>query len=242
MSAATKSSIVKNVYKLNDFIYSFELMVEESFPFKAGQYGSIFMDTVQTRPFSIASSPKKCLDKKIIRFIIGPHPDGVAEGFIKNLKIGDSVNYRAPFGIFTLENTIPDYMTKDFSNLSLVFVATSTGIAPIVAMIEHLCDIQFKGKVVLYFGMRKSEDRMMEDEFVEIKQKLNFEYYISLSQEENINPEEKNVFKGYVSDPLLARQNKDDYFYICGSTKNVSAISEKLNDNGIQNIFFENYG
>src|SRR5690349_20597423 len=124
-----------SIKKVNSYIFDIWISIDTQFTFKAGQFISLFVNDTESRAFSIASSPRIALEQKQIRLLIGPYPDGKTETFLNKSKAGDKVKLRGPFGIFTLENTIPEmHALSNPINPSISFIATSTGIAPLLSM------------------------------------------------------------------------------------------------------------
>jgi NAD(P)H-flavin reductase len=229
-------------------MYDIWISVDMPFLFKAGQFISLFVAENQARAFSIASSPKHAIESNRIRLILGPYPSGITEKFLENIKQGSPVKFRGPFGIFTLQNTMPTVFgtetllennDSEFGNIA--FIATSTGIAPHLGMLEYLSDVSYKKQVHLYLGLRHIEDIILKEEFEEYKKKLNFEYFYCLSQS-GIDQNFDHIYKGYVTEHALKNQKVKDYCYLCGSTSVVSSMSDTLKQNKYENIFFENYG
>ena len=245
---------VDKISKSNDYIWDLSIKIDMPIFFKAGQFISLFIDDKEARPLSIASSPRLSLDENKIRLIIGPKPEGNLFNFISNLKPNDPIRFRGPFGIFTLENTIFNTnnpadqqnsiteSTNAIENKDIVFIATSTGIAPLLGMTEYLADIQYKGKVIIYFGLRFSRDIFLIEDFKKLKDRLNFEYFFNISKPEINELEEGNIKHGYVTHEVLNNQKIEDYCFICGSTTTVSAITDILKQHQFKNIFLENYG
>ncbi|MEI7603993.1 MAG: FAD-binding oxidoreductase [bacterium] len=243
MISQTISGKIQSIIKLNNYIYGVNLKINGPFLFKAGQFISYFINDKQARAYSIASSPRLAIDKNELNLIVGPHPGGDSEKYYQNAKVGDECQFRGPFGIFTMEKTLPIYNSNEFnSERSIVYIATSTGIAPFLSMIEYLADIGYKNKIVLYFGVRYQEDIFLLDVFEDLKKRLNFTYYICISKPSNDLQESENIKFGYVTENVIKYQNNEDYCYICGSTVNVQSISTKLNESNFKNVYFENYG
>lgn len=240
MIRAIYTGKVLDIKKTNDYIFDIWVSVDLPFTFKAGQFISLFIEDTQARAYSVASTPSLSEKEKKIRLIIGPFPNGRTEKYLNNLKAGDSIKFRGPFGIFTFQNTIPEVLNTNNNNLKdIIFIATSTGIAPFLSMLEYLVDIQYKGKVFLYFGLRHVNEIILTKELEDIKEKLNFDYKYCISQDEF--EETNEIKKGYVT-PYVLKHESTNSFYLCGSTMVISSIAEVLHDNGFTNLFYENYG
>ena len=235
---------IETVTQVNHYMFDLTIHVDIPFLFKAGQFISLFIDEKEARPLSLASSPRLSIDQQKIRLIIGPHPEGKLIKYICSLKKGDPIRFRGAFGVFTLENTIfnGDIIEPKEISDSLVFAATSTGIAPLLGMIEYLADIKYQNKVRLYFGLRNQEDICFLEDFLRIKGSINFDYFYSISQLNNNMINSQNISKGYITQNILNNQSNKDYVYICGSTKVVINVTDTLKENNYIKIFTENYG
>jgi NAD(P)H-flavin reductase len=113
--------------------------------FKAGQHLNLILANGERRDFSMANPPRESDGAQLhIRHV----PGGAFTGHVfDGLKQGDILKTEVPFGDFTLRE----------SNKPIVFVAGSTGFAPIKAMIE---DAFIKGvdrEMALYWGARRLE-------------------------------------------------------------------------------------
>lgn len=227
--------------KVNSFIYEIWVKSDLPFTFKAGQFVSFFISDREARAYSIASSPRYNIDENKFRLIIGPTPGSASDKYIENLNVGESVKFRGGFGIFTIDRIIPDISYLD-PNSQFVFIATNTGIAPFISMLEYLADLKVKNQISVYFGIRHYNDLMFEENFIELEKKLNLKYYYCISQPEERKNENLIFHHCYVTPLVIANQSAKDYFFICGSTKVVTSISTALRESSFPNIFFENYG
>ena len=137
------------------------------FTFKAGQFVSFFISEREARAYSVASSPRHNIDEGKFRLIIGPSKGSASDKYIESLQIGDRVKFRGGFGIFTIDKIIPDISYLD-PNSQLVFIATNTGIAPFISMLEYLADLGFKNQVSVYFGIRYYADLFFENNLISL--------------------------------------------------------------------------
>jgi NAD(P)H-flavin reductase/ferredoxin len=111
--------------------------------FKAGQHLNVILDNGERRDFSMANPPA---ESDGVQLHIRHVPGGAVTGFIFNeLKRGDLVRIEVPFGDFTLRE----------SDRPLLFVAGSTGFAPIASMIEDALRKGIARPMHLYWGARR---------------------------------------------------------------------------------------
>jgi NAD(P)H-flavin reductase len=111
--------------------------------FKAGQYVSILMDNGERRDFSMANAPQESDGIQLhVRLVEG---GAFTTHVFEALKRGDHLKVEVPFGSFTLRD----------SDKPILFVAGSTGFAPIKAMIEDAFERGIDRDMTLYWGARR---------------------------------------------------------------------------------------
>jgi NAD(P)H-flavin reductase/ferredoxin len=111
--------------------------------FKAGQHLNLILDNGERRDFSMANPPRESDGAQLhIRHV----PGGAFTTYVfEQLRRGDSLKVEVPFGDFVLRD----------SDKPILFVAGSTGFAPIQSIIE---DMMMKGvdrQMTLYWGARQ---------------------------------------------------------------------------------------
>jgi NAD(P)H-flavin reductase/ferredoxin len=115
----------------------------ERVKFKAGQYVSILMDNGERRDFSMANPPQESDGVQLhVRHVQG----GAFTTYVfEQLKPGDHLRVEAPQGGFVLRD----------SAKPILFVAGSTGFAPIKSMIEDAFVKGIDRDMTLYWGARQ---------------------------------------------------------------------------------------
>jgi NAD(P)H-flavin reductase/ferredoxin len=111
--------------------------------FKAGQHLNLILDNGERRDFSMANPPRESDGAQLhIRHV----PGGAFTSYVFNeLKPGDHLKVEIPFGEFTLrESTKP-----------ILFVAGSTGFAPIASIIQDMAIKGIARDMTLYWGARR---------------------------------------------------------------------------------------
>jgi NAD(P)H-flavin reductase/ferredoxin len=111
--------------------------------FKAGQHLNLILDNGERRDFSMANPPR---ESDGVQLHIRHVPGGAFTGYVFNeLKCGDHLRVEIPFGDFTLRD----------SGKPILFVAGSTGFAPIASMIEDAFTKRVERDMTLYWGARQ---------------------------------------------------------------------------------------
>ena len=113
--------------------------------FKAGQHLNLILDNGERRDFSMANPPRESDGAHLhIRHV----PGGEFTSYVfERLKRGDRLRVEIPFGEFNLRE----------SDKPILFVAGSTGFAPIKSMIEDMFIKGINRDVTLYWGARRLE-------------------------------------------------------------------------------------
>ena len=222
--------------KLSPDTFEFTFLCKEpnAIDFLPGQYLIIVFDKegeTKRKYYSISSplrqseseaSPKQ--EKSKLEFIVKIIENGVGSQYLINLKEGAEVLLQGPAGMFVLKD---DTKQK-------VFIATGTGIAPILSMIRTYAEV-IKTNFRLIWGIKKNEDLYYYDTLRSIAEKYNnFSFEIFISREEPKSRENNNILHGRVNigiDKLLnnPETNKEELeFYISGDRDIVDSIREYL--------------
>ena len=98
------------------------------FDFVPGQFVScVAVDDrgkTQTRAYSIASAPRE----NMLDLCVNRVESGFFSNFLCDLEVGQTIQFHGPHGFFTLRQPLTDS----------IFIATGTGIAPILGFVQYL--------------------------------------------------------------------------------------------------------
>jgi NAD(P)H-flavin reductase/ferredoxin len=110
--------------------------------FKAGQHLNLLLDNGERRDFSMANAPRESDGAQLhIRHV----PGGAFSTYVfEKLRRGDMLKVEVPFGDFVLRD----------SNKPILFVAGSTGFAPVKSIIEDMMVKGIAREATLYWGAR----------------------------------------------------------------------------------------
>jgi len=220
--------------KLNENTFHLELKFKNSgFNFKAGQFVLVYRNlngNEDKRAFSIASSPSK----ETIELLIRKYENGVLSLYLFNLKKGEFLKIRGPFGLFNVKSPLKD---------ETIFIAGGTGIAPLRSMIYEILKESPDKKVSLIFGFRYEHDFFFQNEIENLKNIYNnFRFYACSTK-----PSDGwGGFKGRVTEIIPSIINSPDNkdVYICGPNPMINEVLnlliKKLNFKKEQ-IFFERW-
>jgi len=131
---------------------SLERPAGESLDFFAGQYLDVLLQDGARRSFSFANAPH---DNEFIELHIRRIEGGrFTTHVFANMQVGDEVRIEGPLGTF-LEDDDPDVPT--------IFLAGATGFAPVKSILEHRFHIAWRGRMLLYWGVRVRADLYMAE-------------------------------------------------------------------------------
>jgi NAD(P)H-flavin reductase len=119
----------------------------EHISFYAGQYINILLEDGAKRSFSFATAPQ--VNDRIelhIRRIAGGRYTGQV---FERMRAGDPVRFEGPLGAFFL---------REDSEKPIIFVAGSTGFAPVKSMLEYAFSRGVRRRMLLYWGTRSLKD------------------------------------------------------------------------------------
>ena len=114
----------------------------------AGQYINVILaPDGAKRSFSFAAAPGR---SDLVELHVRLIPGGRYTTYVfERMKVGELVDFEGPLGAFHL---------REDGDKPILFVAGSTGFAPVKSMLEHAFAIGMKRRMVLYWGVRRPED------------------------------------------------------------------------------------
>src|SRR4051812_19838508 len=169
--------------------------------FKAGQHLNLILNNGERRDFSMANPPRESDGAQLhIRHV----PGGAFTSHVfEKLQRGDRLKLEIPFGDFTLRD----------SGKPILFVAGSTGFAPIRSIIEDMFIRNTRRDVTLYWGARTRGGLYSELPGKWTEQNPLFKYVPVISDPPEPGIRHNLVHKAVLEDhPRLARFQA----YVCG--------------------------
>ena len=186
-----------------------------SFEFLPGQYVNIIKGSIK-RSYSIAGAK----ELNTLEFYIKNYEQGQMSKYVfGEAKENDLLRVEGPFGSFFL---------RENSLQNLIFLATGTGIAPILSMLQSSDNRELLSKrnIYLFHGGRFKDD-LIEQDFL---RHSDIHYYPTLSREKI-----DNFHFGYIQNILLGEKIDLNYAttYACGSEKMINDAKSLLIDAGL---------
>ena len=119
----------------------------ERIAFYAGQYINVLLEDGARRSFSFATAPR---ESARIELHIRRIPGGRYTGHVfEQMRAGDKVRFEGPLGAFFL---------REDTDKPIIFVAGSTGFAPVKSMLEYAFAKGLRRRMLLYWGTRHLAD------------------------------------------------------------------------------------
>jgi len=208
---------------------------DQPFDFHPGQYVDIRIPgTDEHRSFSMANTPA---DRGRLEFMIKLYPGGRFSGLLADgsLSIGDDLEIRGPYGVFTL---------REASERPLLFIGGGAGMAPILSLLRAMAERGATRPAAYYYGARGERDLFHLAEIAGLGEALaDFRFVPALSE-----PGDAAAFEGETGlitdvvdrgEPSLAAIDA----YLCGPPPMVDAAIELLKARGVpeQQIFFDKF-
>ncbi len=226
--------ILTNNETIREKVYLLTFETDKLIKHRAGQYIT-FEIKGQQRAYSILKTWENN-ENNYIQLLISTWPGGVASQEFEKIDIGQKLIGYGPMGRFVLKK----------NNLKKVFIATGTGIVPLLAMAKRVKEQKLDINLRFYFGIRNAS----EDYLSEMLKKLqvgykNIKRQICCSKENKTL--ESPYRQGRVTDALrhdILDQDNECEYYICGNPKMVEEVEKILKiDKQISadNIHLEKY-
>jgi CDP-4-dehydro-6-deoxyglucose reductase, E3 len=153
-AARAWSATVESLQRLAPDVMQVILKLDagERIAFYAGQYINILLEDGEKRSFSFATAPavNERIELHIRRIPGGRYTAHVFE----RMRAGERVRFEGPLGSFFL---------REDSDKPMIFVAGSTGFAPVKSMLEYAFARGIKRRMYLYWGVRQAEDLYLRE-------------------------------------------------------------------------------
>lgn len=144
-------------------LYEIEIEGKKPLGHKPGQFVEVSVFGVGEAPISVSSSPTR-LPKS---FELGIRKVGNVTNAIHNMRIGDIVGIRGPFGTY--------FPFDKLEGRDLLFVAGGIGLVPARSFINYALDNKKKyGRIIVLFGSRSPAERLFVNELTQWREQVEF--------------------------------------------------------------------
>ncbi len=215
----TISCNIFNIEQLSDFIYKVILEPKSPVDFKPGQYIEVVLNESDSRPFSIASTPK-C--DKLELHIGASKQNGYAMEVIQHCQNNDVIQISEAKGHAEF---------KPGDN-PLVLIAGGTGFSYVRSIAKHLEQINYQAPVHLFWGVKNQAALYEHQELTDwADNHANFHYHPVVEEDESWEG-----LSGMVHLSVLETLNNpgDFNYYIAGPFPMVAAIRDLYTEKGIK--------
>ena len=230
---------VLSVHHWNDTLFSFKTTRQQGLRFENGQFVMIGIE-VEGRPLTRAYSVASPNYEEHLEFFSIKVPNGPLTSRLQHLKVGDDLLVsRKPTGTLVIHDLRP--------GKNLYLLATGTGLAPYMSLIQDIEMYERFEKIILVHGVRTVnelayadfiENELPNNEFFgeEVKNKLI--YYPTVTREEFRNQGRlTNLIKSgklFTDIGLPPISPKEDRAMICGSAEMLKDTEELLDSLGLE--------
>jgi glycine betaine catabolism B len=209
---------IKEIIQRTHNVKSIRLETTEKADFKAGQYMMVTIkseDKDISRFLSISNSPT---EKGYIEFT-KKLTDSDFSTTLKQLKVGDTVKIRYPFGKFTFDGEYE----------KIAFLSGGIGITPIRSITKYVVDKKLDADMVLIYGNQCIDDIAFKDDFDQMqKESPNFKVIHVLNDDSKCDIPVK---VGFITKDIVIGELPDyaeRKFFICGPPGMVNAMKKIL--------------
>lgn len=193
-----------------------------NFIFLEGQFIDVIGPNSIRRSYSVASISS---NKEITLLIKRVKGGRLSNYWFNKANLNDLLRIEGPKGTFFLRD----------KSKSLIFLATGTGIAPIISILEGLdADLDFNQteSISLFWGNREMRDFVWEPEFKKIK----VDYFPVISRHNN----EWHGETGYVQDAAMKIYHNTENInvYACGDIQMINSAKDSFVNAGLSESDF----
>ena len=203
--------------------------LEEPFPFQPGQYGTLGLlgpaGKLVQRPMSISSSAD---DLSEYEFFIRLVQDGAFTPLLWQRRVGDAINLKGPKGKFLLQD----------DGRVCLFVASGTGLAPFMSMLDTLRGRGERRTIHLLHGVSYDYDLAWRNELESLEAEGQFplRYVGTVSRPQHcpswtgLTGRVEKVLGGHLEANGLTAENTT--IYLCGNPDMITAVDELATERG----------
>ncbi|OGM03289.1 hypothetical protein A3K72_03190 [Candidatus Woesearchaeota archaeon RBG_13_36_6] len=181
--------IIKKKQHTND---TYLLRVKVSIPYEPGQFFQVSVLNIGEAPISVCSYQKDYIDLNV-------RDVGSVTHALCNLKIGDKVGIRGPYG--------HGYPMELMKGNNIIIIAGGTGFSPVRGVVEYIeqHSQDFKG-MKMFFGFRTPDDILFRDEIENWSKK--FEVNLTVDKGDDKWKGKVGLVTKILEDSKMNNQNK----------------------------------
>lgn len=226
----TDDATFTSIHQMTPTVKQFQLTLDDTtWDFKSGQHTVIHFEDENGEEVARPYTPTSLPGQSTFTLAIKRYDNGTASVYMHERELGDTIEVSEPDGNLYLRDVGED----------VVFIATGTGITPMVAMLRQYLQ-KGTGDAYFFFG-EKTQDDLMYRETLDLLEAEHEELTViySLSDESWKRPE------GFIQEHLTKELDtlEDKHYYISGVPQMVVDTEELLADEGVPNhaVFSEGW-
>ena len=198
---------VLEVTHYTDRLFKFKTTRDKSFKFKNGEFAMIGLET-ETKPLLRAYSITSTCYEDHLEFLSIKVPDGPLTSRLQNISEGDTILIKPK----TTGSLVIDYLKP---KKNLVLLATGTGIAPFISIVnDHETYERFEN-VLLFHTVRDKNELAYLKELTELSKNMNLKYIESVTHGNYVR---EGRFWDWIEESLPNNFSMErDSIMVCGS-------------------------
>lgn len=221
---------VARVVKETPDVRTFRLAMPDGSPLPfahaAGQYLILSLQIAGkkvNRTYTIASSPAR---PEYCEVTVKREENGLVSGHLhENLREGDVVAVTAPAGRFTFDHAQSE---------SIVLIAGGVGITPLMSILRHLTDRNWRGEIYFIYSAKSPHDIIFRRELEDLQRRFpNLHLHITLTRAEG---NDWTGHKGRITAELLKKTVPyltSHPVYVCGPASMMEPTIQLLRELGV---------
>jgi len=224
---------IKAQEQLTHDISKLVIQLEESLPYRPGQYARLALSSLpeHERSFSFASAMQA--DNKVC-FFIRKVPGGRLSSLINDEPLqGMGITVEGPYGDFHLHP----------ADNPLLLIAGGSGLSPLFAMLEDALADGLKRPATLLFGARTQRDLYALDEIRAIAAHWAAPFTFVPVLSEADGDSNWSGARGFVSSQIAGQLMPDAHVYLCGPPAMIDSAIDVLRTHGVpgQQIYIDRF-
>jgi len=219
---------IKKIKKETEDIKTFTLNYKPVF--KAGQFFEVGINEVGEAPFTAASSPKE-------HFQVSIKKVGKLTWAIHNLRVGDSLTIRGPYG--------DSFPIDKMKGKNILFIGGGIGLPPLRSLIKTVLDKRNQyGKITVFYGARDEAQVVSKDELKNVWPKIR-DFKVVVCVDSLKDKREWPHHVGLITDIMEqelkhpGKRNINTLAFVCGPPIMIKYVIKNLLEHGFKedNIF-----
>lgn len=174
------------------------------------------------RPFSIACSPERAAETRMLEFLIAMEGGSVD---LQWARPGMLVDIEGPLGTFTVPASL--------DQSRVLFVAGGTGIAPVRAMLDHVLRCHPAEKISLLYSTRRSDEFAFVDELRAHERTGRLELHQTVTRDDTTSWDGRRGRIGRSHFEAVLHEPVKTICFVCGPSSLVTESAAMLRELGV---------